>query len=209
MRWVVPPTGAPSKGKPGGSLRRLLTTTVGTAGGVLLAIFVVILFVAHACASGYEESKKDPAADAPTVNLGQGFVVGGVAVSNMDVKVQHDLGSDGFMDTKAKGIYVVVTAHVTNNGTKARGLDSMFQKLHIGDKEYDANPFADVGATTPMKTSVDVDPGFSDDVTFIFDVPQTSVNTGSTASFTEKTVLNVSGGLNDEQPNYVNVVLSS
>jgi hypothetical protein len=60
-----------------------------------------------------------------------------------------------------------------------------------------------------MNTSVDVDPGFSDDVTFIFDVAQSSVNTWSTASFSEKIVLNVSGGLNDEQPNYVNVVLSS
>ncbi|WP_242453800.1 DUF4352 domain-containing protein [Mycolicibacterium sp. P9-64] len=181
---------------------------VGTAGGILLALFVVLLFVAHACSSAYEDSKKDPAADAQTVKLGTNFDVGGVAVSNMKVKVQHDLGSDGFMNTKAKGIYVVVTAHVTNNGTKAHGLDSMFQKLHVGAKEYQADPFANIGSSSDIKTSVDVDPGFSDDVTFIFDVPESSVSVGTTASFTEETVLNVSGGLNGEQPNDVNVVLN-
>ena len=108
---------------------------------------------------------------------------------------------------KVKGIYVVVTAHVTNNGTKSHGLDSMFQKLHIGAKEYQANPFANMGASSQIKTSVYVDPGFSDDVTFVFDVPQSSVSMGTTSSFTEKTVLDVSGGLGGEAPNDVNVVL--
>jgi hypothetical protein len=184
-----------------------MITMLGSAAGILLAIFIVLMFVLHACASAYEDSKKDPASDAPTVNLGTDFEIGHLAISNMDVKVAHDLGGDGFIDTKAKGIYVIVTAHVTNNGTKAHGLNSMFQKLHIGEKEYEANPFADVGATSPMKTSVDPDPGFSDDVTFVFDVPQFSVTTGTTASFTEKAVLNVSGGLDGDPPNDVNVVL--
>jgi Protein of unknown function (DUF2510)/Domain of unknown function (DUF4352) len=187
--------------------RNLLITIVGTAGGILLAIFIVLVFVLHACGSAYEDMKKDPSADAPTVNLGTSFDVGGLSVSNMEVKFQHDLGSDGFVDTTAKGIYVVVTAHVTNNGTKAHGLDSMYQKLHIGAKEYQANPFASMGASSHIKTSVYPDPGFSDDVTFIFDVPQSSVSAGATASFTEKTVLNVSGGLNGEKPNEVNVTL--
>lgn len=188
-------------------MKKLVITMVGTAAGILLAMFIVMLFVLHACASAVEDLKKDPGAGAPTVNLGANFDVGGLAVSNMNVQAKYDLGSDGFMDTRAKGIYVVATAHVTNNGTKAHGLDSMFQKLHIGAKEYQANPFADVGTSSHMKTSVYVDPGFSDDVTFIFDVPQSSVSLGTTASFTEKTVLDVSGGLNGEKPNDVNVVL--
>jgi hypothetical protein len=191
----------------GNNMKKLVITMIGTAAGILLAMFIVMLFFLHACASAMQDLHKDPAADAPTVNLGANFDVGGVAVSNMDVQVKYDLGSDGFMDTKAKGIYVVVTAHVTNKGTQAHGLDSTFQKLHIGAKEYQANPFADMGASTHMKSSVYVDPGFSDDVTFIFDVPQSSVSLGTTASFTEKTVLDVSGGLDGEKPNHVNVVL--
>jgi hypothetical protein len=190
-------------------MKKLVITMVGTAAGILLAIFIVMMFALHACGSAMHELHKDPAADAPTVNLGANFDVSGLAVSNMGVRAKYDLGSDGFMDTRAKGIYVVVTAHVTNNGTKAHGLDSMFQKLHIGAKEYQANPFADVGTSSHMKTSVYVDPGFSDDVTFIFDVPQSSVSLGTTPSFTEKTVLDVSGGLDVETPNDVNVVLSA
>jgi hypothetical protein len=187
-------------------VKKFLIAMGGTAAGILLAIFIVFMFLAHACGSAYEDLKKDPAADAPTVNLGTDFDVGGLAISKLAVHATYDLGGDDFMDTKPKGIYVVVTAHVANNGNKAHGLNSMFQKLHIGAKEYQADPFANVG-TRGIKTSVYVDPGFSDDVTFVFDVPRSSVSIGTTLSFTEKTVLDVSGGLDGEKPPDVNVVL--
>src|SRR5690242_2955834 len=135
-------------------MKKLLVVTVGTAAGILLAIFIAMLFVLHSCGSAVEAMKnRDSPADTPTVNLGENFDVGGLAISNMHVRATDDLGSDGFIDTKAKGIFVVVTAKVTNNGTKAHDLSSMFQKLYVGDREYQANPFADVGTSSHMKTS--------------------------------------------------------
>src|SRR5262245_49476245 len=116
-------------------MKRFAIAMGGTAAGILLAIFIVIAFLAHACGAAARDLNKDSAADEPTVSLGEDFDVGGLAVSNMHVHATNDLGSDGFMDTTAKGIFVVVTAHVTNNGNKAHGLDSMFQKLYIGGKE--------------------------------------------------------------------------
>lgn len=188
------PTGA------GGTFKKFAIVTGGTAAGILLVIFIIVAFLAHACGAAARDLNKDSSADAPTVHLGENFNVGGLAVSNMKARLQSDLGSDGFMDKTAKGIYVVITAHVTNNGTKAHGLDSMSQKLLVGQKEYQADSFADVGSSTPMKTSVYLEPGFSDDVTFVFDVPRSSVIEGTTASFTEKTVLEVSSGLDFDAP---------
>lgn len=223
--WYPDPSGAPGQryfggtewtearqqapAAAGGTGKKFAIVMGGTTAGILLAIFIVMAFVAHACGAAARDLNKDSSADAPTVHLGENFDVGGLAVSDMKAELQTDLGSDGFMDTKAKGIYVVITAHVTNNGTKAHGLDSMSQKLLIGDKEYQADSFANVGSSRPMKTSVYLEPGFSDDVTFVFDVPRSSVSTGTTASFTEKTVLDVSGGLDFDapKPNDVKVLL--
>jgi hypothetical protein len=71
-----------------------------------------------------------------------------------------------------------------------------------------------VGASGHWKTSVDLAPGFSDDVTFVFDVPESSVNeiSSTSATFTEHTVLNLSGGLggvfdDEAKPHDANMVL--
>ena len=153
--------------------------------------------------------EKAAKADIPTVALGNSFDVGGLAVSGMKATTKSDLGSDGIMDTTAKGIYLLITADVTNNDNKAHGLDSTFQKLHIGDKEYSANPFAGIGSVSDIKTSVNLEPGFSDTVTFVFDVPLSTLN-GAGDGFTEKTVLNVSTGpdFDAPEPREVTVVIN-
>jgi len=193
-------------------MKRTVSTMVGAAAGILLAMFLVMGFLLYSCGSSMqhaEQSRAAAEAATPTVQLGQSFDVGGLSVTDMEVRLRHDLGSDGIFDTSAKGIYVVVLAHVTNDGTKARGLDSMYQKLHIGAREYQGNPFANVGAGSSLKTSVYVDPGFSDDVAFIFDVPKSSVSVGTTGSFTDTAVLDVSAGLvwDAPKPDHVKVAL--
>ena len=40
-------------------MKKLVITMVGTAAGILLAMFIVMLFVLHACASAVEDLKKD------------------------------------------------------------------------------------------------------------------------------------------------------
>ena len=53
-----------------------------------------------------------------------------------------------------------------------------------------------------------MDPGFSDDVSFAFDVPEASATRDNTMSFPEGAVLNLSGGIGGPDPNDVNVVLA-
>lgn len=95
-------------------------------------------------------------------------------------------------EKEANGIFVIFTAHVTNNGNKRRSLDSLGQKLILGDKEYTADSFADVGSSD-LKTSVDPEPGFSDDISFVFDVPTSLVTDANGEShWNEKAVLKLS-----------------
>lgn len=49
-------------------------------------------------------------------------------------------------------------------------------------------------------------PGFRDDVSFAFDVPEASAMRNNTMSFSEGAVLNLSGGIGGPDPNDVNVV---
>jgi hypothetical protein len=210
--YPPPPSGNAKKGVIA-ALGTAAGTTIGIVAGILLTIIIIMMFLLHACASAVHDMNKPPGADAPTCT-GATCQINGLTITHMDVGFTHDLGSDGFMDTKAQGIYVVVTAHVTNNGTKSHDLNSMYQTLHIGAKQYQADSFANVGASGHWKTSVDLAPGFSDDVTFVFDVPESSVNeiSSTSATFTEHTVLNLSSGLggvfdDEAKPHDANMVL--
>lgn len=188
-------------------MSRFVIGTLATAAGILLALFILAVWILHGVGSVIEGSK-DREAHIPTVtwSKGQTFEVGGLSVSDLQIRGAYDLGGDEFFQTKAKGIFVVATMHVTNNGTERHDMTSLMQKLHIGAKEYHAESFA--LANTNMKESVDVDPGFSDDVAFAFDVPEASATRDNTMSFPEGAVLNLSGGIGGPDPNDVNVVLA-
>jgi|SRR6476659_3827436 len=188
-------------------MSRFVIGTLATAAGILLALFILAVWILHGVGSVIEGSK-DREAHIPTVtwSKGQTFEVGGLSVSDLQIRGAYDLGGDEFFQTKAKGIFVVATMHVTNNGTERHDMTSLMQKLHIGAKEYHAESFA--LANTNMKESVDVDPGFSDDVSFAFDVPEASATRDNTMSFPEGAVLNLSGGIGGPDPNDVNVVLA-
>ena len=188
-------------------MSRFVIGTLATAAGILLALFILAVWILHGVGSVIEGSK-DREAHIPTVtwSKGQTFEVGGLSVSDLQIRGAYDLGGDEFFQTNAKGIFVVATMHVTNNGTERHDMTSLMQKLHIGAKEYHAESFA--LANTNMKESVDVDPGFSDDVSFAFDVPEASATRDNTMSFPEGAVLNLSGGIGGPDPNDVNVVLA-
>lgn len=188
-------------------MKRWLIGTLATASGILLALFIVAVWILHAVGSAIEDDKNADAS-IPTVTWSKGltFEIGGLSVSNLHIRSAYDLGGDEFFQSKAKGIFVIATMHVTNNGTESHDMTSLMQKLHIGAKEYHAESFA--LASTNMKESVDIDPGFSDDVSFAFDVPEASVVSNNEMSFPEGATLNLSGGIGGPDPNDVDVVLA-
>ena len=189
-------------------MSRFVIGTLATAAGILLALFILAVWILHGVGSVIEGSK-DREAHIPTVtwSKGQTFEVGGLSVSDLQIRGAYDLGGDEFFQTKAKGIFVVATRCASpTTAPRAHDMASLVLKLHIGAKEYHAESFA--LANTNMKESVDVDPGFSDDVSFAFDVPEASATRDNTMSFPEGAVLNLSGGIGGPDPNDVNVVLA-
>jgi len=137
-----------------------------------------------------------------TVDLGATFDVGGLTLSDTEFYQLGDLEALG-QSRPPRGVYIVFFAEVANNGSKGYGLNSAFQKLHIGGKEYQGNPFLGKGSG-----SVYLEPGFAgSEVFFIFDVPTSSM---AGRIFAEKTYVEVTSlDLDAPRPREVNVRLPS
>lgn len=95
-----------------------------------------------------ESKASDPSVDGP-----QGFVIGDVATAGdmsytvTGVDTAASVGSS-FLEEKAKGMYLIVSVEVTNNGNEAVMIDDSFFTLKNGDKSYDADSMASMTANS-------------------------------------------------------------
>lgn len=71
-----------------------------------------------------------------------------------------------YLQSKAKGEFVIVHVKVTNIGDKAQGFFVANQKLIAGGKTFEADSMASLSAAQG-----DINPGLSTDVSIAFDVP--------------------------------------
>lgn len=95
-----------------------------------------------------ESKASDPSVEGP-----QGFVIGDVATAGdmsytvTGVDTAASVGSS-FLEEKAKGMYLIVSVEVTNNGNEAVMIDDSFFTLKNGDKSYDADSMASMTANS-------------------------------------------------------------
>ncbi len=74
--------------------------------------------------------------------------------------------SNEYLQSKAKGEFVIVHLKVTNIGDKAQGFFVANQKLIAGGKTFEADAMASLSASQG-----DINPGLSTNVSIAFDVP--------------------------------------
>ncbi len=94
-----------------------------------------------------EEVTEEAPAEPDGLRIGDAAVAGDMVYTVTKVENKSVVGPS-FSETKAKGMFVVVTLDVTNNSNESAMVDSSFFTLKSGDKKFDADSSASLWANT-------------------------------------------------------------
>lgn len=124
-----------------------------------------------------EDDKKDVEPEEIVYQIGDSFTSGNLGIVVEEVEEKREFKSDNqfIKDVTTEGKFIVITAKLTNNDTKARTFSSMqFKIIDDQEREFDAYTDANLMMILGDKDIFlkECNPGMSRTGVFVFEVPE-------------------------------------